>query len=165
MSHVQRQRRSCSKMVGGHSDDKFKSHTCQVGDPQTGEKNTKEVLPLLWSFWTWCQASQPEDSTKGLGIPKESDLEGQCDLILGLPKDWGKQKLQSWRSQAKYCILQDLQERSSGPTGDNQNYLLVLEGLLWRHGLTGARHRDGNTGNRSPRSPYPLGVSPLESHH
>ena len=25
----------------------------------------------------------------------------------------------------------------------NQNYLLVLEGLLWRHGSAGAHHRDG----------------------
>ena len=45
--------------------------------------NTKEVLPLLWRFWTPHQASQPEDLTKGLEAPRESGLGGQCDLIIG----------------------------------------------------------------------------------
>ena len=51
--------------------------------------NTKEVLTLLWRFWTPHQASQPGDPTKGLGVPRESGLEGQWDLIIGLPEDWG----------------------------------------------------------------------------
>ena len=39
----------------------------------------------------------------------------------------------------------------------SQNYLLVLEGLLWRHGSTGAHHRDGGTGSCSPgRLPWVL---------
>jgi len=29
--------------------------------------------------------------TKGLRIPRDSDLEGQKNLIIGLPRDWGKQ--------------------------------------------------------------------------
>ena len=32
-------------------------------------------------------------SPKGLGIPRESDFEGQRRLITQLPKDWGKQRL------------------------------------------------------------------------
>ena len=48
--------------------------------------NTKEALPLLWSFKTPHQASQPGDPTKGLGIPRKSDLEGQWDLITRLPQ-------------------------------------------------------------------------------
>ena len=51
--------------------------------------NTKEVLPLLWRFGTPCQASQPGDLTKGLGIPRESDFVGQWDLITKFPQDWG----------------------------------------------------------------------------
>ena len=39
------------------------------------------------------------------------------------------------------------------PRGEEQetepNYLLVLKGLMWRHGLVGAHHRDGGIG-RSP---------------
>ena len=38
-------------------------------------------------FQTPHQASQPGDPTKGLGISRESGLEGQQDLITGLPKD------------------------------------------------------------------------------
>ena len=43
----------------------------------------------------------PGDPTKGLGIPKESDLAGQWDLTTRLPQDWGNQGLQSCRSQTK----------------------------------------------------------------
>ena len=35
--------------------------------------------------------SQPGDPKKELGIPKETDLEGQRDLITRLPYGWGKQ--------------------------------------------------------------------------
>ena len=80
--------------------------------------NTKEVLPLLWSFKTPHQASQPGDPTKGLGIPRKSDLEGQWDLITRLPQDWGKQRLQSWRTQTKFYAYQDIEERSSDSIGN-----------------------------------------------
>ena len=55
--------------------------------------------------------------TEGLGIPRESDLEGQQDLITGLPEDWGKQRLQTWR-HTRNCLHQDPEERSGDPTGD-----------------------------------------------
>ena len=61
--------------------------------------DAKEVLLLLWRSWTSCQAFQPGDQRKGLGIPRESVLKGQWDLIIGLPEDWGKQIVQSWRAQ------------------------------------------------------------------
>jgi len=54
----------------------------------------------------------------GLGIPRESDLEGQRDLIIGLLKDCGKQRLLSWKAQTKSCMHKDPKERSSDPTGD-----------------------------------------------
>ena len=82
-----------------------------------GNSNTKEVLPLLWRFSTTCHASQPGEPTKGLGIPRKSDHEGQRHLIIRLPQKWGEQILQSWRTQTKSCTHQDLQERSSNPTG------------------------------------------------
>ena len=63
------------------------------------------------------QASQPGDLTNGWGIPRESDLEGQQDLIIGLPQDWEKQRSYCWRAQTKSCVHQDPGERSSDPTG------------------------------------------------
>ena len=80
--------------------------------------NTKEVLTLLWMFWIPHQGSWLGDQIKGLGIPRESGLEGQRDLTVGLPEDWGKQRLQSWRVQTKFCMHQDPEERSRGLTGD-----------------------------------------------
>ena len=43
----------------GHNHNKIKSLNCWVGDPQTGNNKTKEVLPLLWRFVTPYQVSQP----------------------------------------------------------------------------------------------------------
>ena len=56
----------------------------------------KPPPPLLGRFGKPRQASQPGDLTKGLGIPRESHLEGQRDLITRFPQEWearGKQKL------------------------------------------------------------------------
>ena len=36
----------------------------------------------------------------------------------------------------------------------NQNYLLALEGLLWRRGSAGARHRDGGLASAGLECPY-----------
>ena len=38
------------------------------------------------------QASQPGESTKELGTPREPDTEGQWDLMIGLPQDWGEKE-------------------------------------------------------------------------
>ena len=111
---------------------------------------TKEALTLPWRFWTPRQASQPEDITQELGIPRESGLEGQWDLITGLPKDWKKQRLQSLEVTSKILYI-------PRPRGEEQwlqrilnlKYLLVWEGLLGRCGLAGAHHRDRGTG-KSP---------------
>ena len=80
--------------------------------------NTKEVLPLLWRFWIPHQASRPGDLTKGLGSPRESGLEVQQDLDIGLSQDWGIQRLPFWRAQTKSCVHQDPEERSNDPTGN-----------------------------------------------
>ena len=53
-----------------------------------------KVLKPMSGFPAW-------DPTKGLGIPREFDLEGQWDLITRLPRDWGKERIQSWRAQTK----------------------------------------------------------------
>ena len=53
------------------------------------------------------------DPGKGLRIPRESDFEGQKDLITELPQDWGNRD--SWRAQTKPYADQDRRERSSDP--------------------------------------------------
>ena len=100
----------------GHNNDKIKSHTCQMGDSQTGEQYYQTNYALLWKLWIPCQAFQTENPTNGLGIPKESGCGCQKDLTIGLPHDWGKQRLQSWRAQTKSCAHQDPEERSHNST-------------------------------------------------
>ena len=56
---------------------------------------------------------QPED-----GIPRESDFEGQWDLITKLPQDWGKQRLLEGTNKTKSCVHQDPGEGNSDPPGD-----------------------------------------------
>ena len=104
--------------------------------------NTKEILPLLWRFWTPCKASQPGNLTNGLGRPmgfdyksskglRETEIPGLegTNRILHAPRP---RREEQWHHRRL-----------------NPNYLLVLEGLLWRSGLAGAHHRDRSTG-RSP---------------
>ena len=76
---------------------------------------------ILKKFSHCCEGSEPQlpslgGLAQGLGIPRDSDFEGQHDLITGLPQDWDKQKLHSWRAQTKFCSYQDPGERSSDPT-------------------------------------------------
>ena len=111
------------------------------------KSNTKEVLELLWRFWTPSQASQSGDPAKGLEIPRKSDLAGQQHLITGFPHDCGKQRLQFQRAETKFCMHQDPEEKSSDPTGLPAG----VGGPPMEHGLAGAHHRDGGSG-RSPQA-------------
>ena len=71
---------------------------------------------------------------KGTGNLQGICLEGQWDMTVKIPQDWGKPRLQSWRTQTKSCAHQDPEERSSNPTGDyilstwgHQNDLLQVD--------------------------------------
>ena len=79
---------------------------------------TTEIHPLEWRLWAPCQASQPRGPAKRGGIHRESDFEGEQDLIAGLQQDWGKKRLHSWRAHTKVCAHQDPGGRSSDPIGD-----------------------------------------------
>ena len=127
----------------------IKSKTCQVVTHKLENNYTTEVLPPEWMFWAPHWASQPEGAATGGGVLRESSFEGQQDLTAGLPQDWGKQNLYSWRAHKVSCI--------PGPRGKKQwphkrlvqTYLLVLEGLLQRWGVAVAHCRDQDTGSRS----------------
>ena len=119
-----------------------------MGNPQTGAQwyhnppSAVRVLSPTSGFPAWSPA-------KGLGIPREPDFEGQRNLTAGLYRIGGK-SLHSWRAHTK----------SSGPRGKEQGphkrlkqtYLLVLEGLLRRHGLAVTHCGDGGTSSNSPGS-------------
>ena len=96
---------------------------------------------------------QPGDPTKGLGIPRETGLDYRTSRGLG---------------ETETPILEGTNKilNTPRPRGEeqwpqrrlNQNYLLVLEGLLWRCGLARAYHRCWGTQSS-------LGVNPLEVCH
>ena len=99
----------------GHNHNKIKSHNCWVGDSQTGEHlqhrsppTGVKVLSPTSGFPNW-------GSAMGGGIPKETDFEGQRDLIAGLRQDWGKQRLHSWRAHTKQCAHWDPGEKAATP--------------------------------------------------
>ena len=95
----------------GQDYDKIKSHSCWIGDPQTGEPEYQQsfctVLKVLGptpGFPAW-------GSGKGTMITRKSNYAGQWDLIAET-QNWGKQKLQCWRAQTKPCVHQDSGERN-----------------------------------------------------
>ena len=99
----------------GHNHSKSKSHNCWVGDSQTREHLYHRSPPTGVKVLSPTSGSQPGGLAMGGGIPRESDFEGQWDLIAGLRQDWGKQRLQSWRAHTKQCVLQDPGEGAVTP--------------------------------------------------
>ena len=88
----------------------------------------------IQGIWPWRPAVFDHRTSTGLGETETPVLEGTnkslCALSLRGREQWDHRRL-------------------------NQNYLLVLEGLLWRHVSAGDYHRDGDTGNISlGRSPW-----------
>ena len=138
--HIQKQR-SHSKQVGGGQ-----SWQNQIPYPSGGwPTNWRTITPKKFSC---CEGSEPhvrlpslEDLTKELGIPRESDLEGQQDLIKRFPQDWEKQRPQSWGAQTKPCIPQDAGKEQWLHRSLKQNYQPVLEGpcggVVWQGPTTG----------------------------
>ena len=133
-----------------------------MGDHKLENNNTKQVLPLLWRFWTPRQGSQPGDLTKGLGIPRESDLEGQWDLITGLSQDWGETETPVLEGTNKIVHTPRPRGEEQWPTGEWTKTTCEC----WRvsrggGGLAGAHCRDRVTGSSSPgRPPWEVTSNP-----
>ena len=106
---------------------------------------TTEVPPQDWRSWAPCQASQLGCLAMGRGAPRESGFEGQWGLIAGIPQDWGKQKLHSWRAHSWSSAHKDPGKKQWLHKRLGQTYLLVLEGLLQRWGVAVAHCRDKDT--------------------
>ena len=71
----------------GHNHNKIKYHTCQVGDPQTGEQEYRSC------YCTVVKVLNPRLSSLGIRQKNwdSTGNEGQRDLIIGLLEDQGKQ--------------------------------------------------------------------------
>lgn len=115
-----------------------------------GNNNTKEVLTLLWRFWSPHQTSQPGDLSKGLRRnPQESGLKGRQILIIGLREDWRNETAVLEGINKILHTPRPRGERCCPRTMLNLNYLLVLEKLLWMS-MDRARH----TGTGSLEGPH-----------
>ena len=72
-----------------------------------------------------------------------SDLEGQWDLITGLPQDWGKQRLQPWRAQQNFACTKT-QRKGAVTLQETEPKLPASVGgspvKMW---IGRAHHRDG----------------------
>ena len=130
------------------------------------ENNTiKEILTLLWRFWTPCQTFQPRDPTRGLG-PQRILPWGSMGFDNRPLRGAGKRKSLVLEGKNKILCTSRCRGEEQWPHRRLRwNYLLVLEGLLWRHGSAESHHRDEGTG-RSPlckpcwNSPLTLPSSP-----
>ena len=144
------------KQQEGHNHNTMKSHTHQVGDPQTGEQNYQRRSPTVIKFlnptsgfptwgsskgtrnpqgiWLWKPSVFDYRISTGLGEAETPLLEG-INKILYAPgprvkKQWPHRKL-------------------------NQIHLLVMEVLLWRHRSAVPPLRDKGTSSSSTgRCPF-----------
>ena len=124
--HVQRQRRSHNKRADGRNQEKIKSHTCWMGNPQTGKQLYHRGSPTvgkvlnpnsgftIWEFgkgtknpqgiWCWRPAGFDCRTSTGLGETKTPLLDG-----------------------TKSYVYQDPGKRNTDPTGDGTLTLLETE--------------------------------------
>ena len=110
---------------------------------------TTEVLPQEWKFWVPHQAPQPGGLTMGRGDPRESGFETQWGLTAGLPQDWGKQKLHSWRAHTRSCAHQDPGKEAVTPQETGPDLLATIGGSSAEVGAAVAHCRDKDTAGGS----------------
>ena len=119
----------------------------QIPYPLSGgnrlENNSSKVPSLLWRFWTPCQAPQPGDLTKGLGIPRESGLECQQDLIIGFQRTEGNKDYSLGGHNQNFSHTKTQRRGAVTQQKIEPKLRAVLEDLLWRCGSAGDRTGSG----------------------
>ena len=139
-----------SETAGG-----VRSRQNQIPHPPVSDPQTREQQSYQRSSPTVVKVLNPRPGfpawgfNKGIGYPQRIWPWRPASLIIELPQAWEKQ----------ISFLEDTNKifHTPRPRGKeqwphrrpNQNYLLVLEGLLWRRGSAGAHHRDRGTGSSS----------------
>ena len=119
------------------------------------ENNTKEVLALLWRFGTPRQASPVWGTDKGTGDPQGIWPKPSRIWSQDLHRNGGNRDLEGTNKTLHAPRFRGKEQWLHRNRKLNQNYMLVLEGPLWRPGSAGAHHRHGGTGSSC------LGKSPL----
>ena len=131
-------------MVGGVSTWNKQLHTCWVGGAHRLESNyTAEAHPQVWEFWAPYQVPMPEGLALGGGALRALGIEGWHGLCAGAWRDWGNQRLHSWKAQRLLCALGPRAKRMLH-RNRGQTCLLFLEGLLGKKQVTVA-HCGGKT--------------------
>ena len=120
------------------------------------ENNNTKVLALFWRFWI--RVFQAWGFKKGTGNPQGIWPWRPAGFDYNTSTGLGETETPVLEWKYKTLHASRLRRKEQWPHRRlSQNYLLVLEGLLWRHGSTGAHHRDGGTGSCSPgRLPWVL---------
>lgn len=97
--------------------------------------------------------------------PRESDFGDQWYLSTGIPQDWRKQKLPSWRAYTGVLWASGSRGKMQGPHKRlGQPYLLVLEGLPMEAGDSyGSLEGQGHWWHGSDK--LLIGMSPLGGCH
>ena len=128
-----------------------------MSDPQTGEQQYQRSSPTVVQVLNTTSGFPAWESDKGTGTPQGIWL---CRLVgfdyrtfTGL----GETETPLFEGTNKILCTPRPRGKEQGPHRRlNKNYLLVLEGLLWRQGTAGAHYRDRGIGS------IRLGRSPLE---
>ena len=79
--------------------------------------NIKEVLAVLWRILTPCRLPSLEIQQRDWESPGNLAVR-VSGIWLALAEDWGKQTLQSWTAETKFCRHQEPEKRISDPIGD-----------------------------------------------
>ena len=86
---------------------KIKSHICCIGNSETGKQLFHRSSPTGVKVLSSTQAPQLDGLAMGEGARTECGFEDQWDLTSGIPQDWKKQKLYSWKAHTGSCAHQD----------------------------------------------------------
>ena len=101
-----------------------------------------KVLSSTSGFPAWA-------SSKGRRTPRASGFEGQWGLIAGIPQDWGKQKLHSWREHTRSSVHQDPGKKAVTSSETGPDLPASPGGSPAEAGVAVAHCRDKDTGSGS----------------
>ena len=135
----------------GYNHDKIKSHTFWMGDPQTGEEEYLRSSPSVVRVLSSMSVFPIWESRKGTRNPQRIWLCRPAGFDYRISTRLEEIDNPLLEGTSKLLHTPGLRGKEQWPyRRQNQTYLLVLEGLLWRCGLSVAHCGDRGTGSSSP---------------